>query len=107
MTTPLNEKRFERWFAAHRRRSEQSPAKEWLAVRRDAGLKVDPKNAEIDYCYGPIGDPYEIGPKMLGELHQVGRVYFARSPGSKVWVAFDDLPEYNSTCSLEKEIRNL
>lgn len=85
--------RADKWFAAHHRRSERSPVKEWLAARRQAGLKLDPKNAEIDYSYGQILDPYRIGPKVPSELYQGGRIYFARSPGSDIWVEFGDLPE--------------
>jgi hypothetical protein len=46
----------------------------WLAIRKDAGLKLDPET------------------QLPEELQQVGREYFARSPGSEVWVLFDDLP---------------
>jgi hypothetical protein len=27
------------------------------------------------------------------EFHQVGREYFARAPGSDIWVRFSDLPD--------------
>src|SRR6266446_5833747 len=38
-------------------------------------------------------DPYGVYPELPEEYQQVGREYFARSPGSDVWVEFGDLPE--------------
>ena len=38
-------------------------------------------------------DPYGVYPELPEELQQVEREYFARSPGSDVWVGFGDLPE--------------
>jgi hypothetical protein len=64
--------------------------KAWLAIRKEAGLKIDPETAEVEWTYGNIGDPY--GVKALPE-DCIGRIYFARSPGSDVWVDFDDLPD--------------
>jgi hypothetical protein len=66
---------------------------EWLAIRKEAGLKIDPATAEVDWCYGQILDPYEVDPNLPEECYQVGRLYFARSPESGVWVSFYDLPE--------------
>ena len=67
--------------------------KAWLAVRKEAGLKIDPATAEVDWHYAYTVDPYGIGPELPEEARQVGREYFARSPGSDVWVEFGDLPE--------------
>ena len=76
------------------RKSEKSQlAKEqWLALRKDAALRIDPETAEV-YCeHGQICDPYDV--EDLSEEYQcIGRNYFARSPGIDVWVSFDDLPE--------------
>jgi hypothetical protein len=38
-------------------------------------------------------DPYGVEPDLPEEYQQVGRNYFARSPGSDVWVWFGDLPD--------------
>jgi hypothetical protein len=35
---------------------------QWLAVRMEAGLRIDPETAEVDWRYGAIFDPYEIEP---------------------------------------------
>ena len=70
----------------------QMAKKQWLAVRKDAALRIDPEAAEV-YCeHGQICDPY--GVEDLSEEYQcIGRNYFARSPGSDVWVSFHDLPK--------------
>lgn len=65
---------------------------QWLAVRQKAALKIDPETAEVDWTYAQTGDPYGVYGEVPVEVHQVGREYFARSPGSKVWVCFEDLP---------------
>ena len=53
---------------------------EWLAIRREAGRKIDPKTAEVLWCYRQTGDPYGIYPEPPEEYRQTGREYFARSP---------------------------
>jgi hypothetical protein len=67
--------------------------KQWLAIRKEAGLKIDPETAEVDWKYAQTLDPYGIHPDLPEELRQVGREYFARSPGSDIWVHFGGLPE--------------
>lgn len=49
----------------------QASKKQWLSGRKEQGLKIEPETAEK--C--------------------IGRIYFARSPGSDVWVSFYDLPK--------------
>ena len=63
---------------------------EWLAVRKAAALTIDPQTAEVRWCYAFDLDPYGVG-DLPEELQQVGRNYFARGPGSDVWVSFSDL----------------
>jgi hypothetical protein len=50
------------------------------------------------------------------EAKQIGRLYFARSPESDIWVSFDDLPEatvrelwenWQVECSLAEKQRGL
>ena len=75
---------------------------EWLAIRKEAGLMIDPATAEVDAWYALTLDPYGVYPDLPEETRQVGRAYFARSPGSDIWVSFRDLPDATSTELWEK-----
>jgi hypothetical protein len=66
---------------------------EWLATRKEAGLKIDPETAEVCWRYAQVLDPYGVFPELAKEYDCVGRQYFARSPESDVWVSFHDLPK--------------
>jgi hypothetical protein len=72
---------------------EEGVVKRWLAIRKEAGLKIDPETAEVMWQYELTLDPYGVYPDLPEEYQQVGREYFARSPGSDVWVWFGDLPD--------------
>jgi hypothetical protein len=66
----------------------------WLASRKEAALKIDPETADV-YCeVTQIFDPYavlrDLDPQDYYELR---KMYFARAPGSDVWVLFSDLPK--------------
>jgi hypothetical protein len=63
----------------------------FLATIKEAGERIDPETAEVDWRYVDPGDPYGVDP-LPKEYRSVGRGYFARSPGSSIWVSFDDLP---------------
>ena len=63
-----------------------------LASRKEAGLKIDPETAEVDWEYGLDMDPYGVY-SLPEECQHVGRQYLARSPGSNIWVHFRDLPD--------------
>ena len=63
---------------------------QWLAIRKEAALRIDPATAEVEWAYGYVMDPYDVY-ELSEEEKCVGRVYFARSPGSDVWVSFHDL----------------
>jgi hypothetical protein len=65
----------------------------WLALRKEAGLKIDPETAEVMWQYALTLDSYGVYRDLPEEYQQVGREYFARSPGSDVWVEFGDLPD--------------
>ena len=67
----------------------------WLAIRKQAGLSIDPETAEVMWQYALTLDPYGVHSDPP-ELRQVGRQYFARAPGSDVWVSFYNLPD--ATC---------
>jgi hypothetical protein len=69
-----------------------SKAKEWLAIRKKAGRKIDPETAEVTWVYAQTLNPYGIQGEMPEVLWLVGREYFARSPGSNIWVWFGDIP---------------
>jgi hypothetical protein len=71
---------------------EKQTVEDWLAIRKDAGLKIDPETAEVEWAYRQTLDPYGVHLDLPDEFDQVGREYFARSPGSDIWVSFDDLP---------------
>jgi hypothetical protein len=65
----------------------------FLAARKAEGLKIDPATAEVTWKYALTLDPYGIYGDMPEECRQVGREYFARAPGSDIWVKFGDLPK--------------
>jgi len=75
--------------------SEKAEDQKWLAIRKEAGLKIDPETAEVDWGYGLDLDPCGVCDEweLPEEYHQVGRQRWARSPGSDIWVHFDDLPD--------------
>jgi hypothetical protein len=80
---------------------------ELLSIRREAGLKIDPATAEVIWKYAQTMDPYGIDPGLPEELWSVGREYFARSPGSNIWVLFDDLPEATKAALWERHKQKL
>jgi hypothetical protein len=55
--------------------SEKLETEQWLAVRKEAGLKIDPETAEVDWDYGLDLDPYGVYDEweLPEEYHQVGR----------------------------------
>ena len=71
--------------------------KERLRIRREQVEKIDPQTADVFWSYEQIADPYGVCPDFPEERECVGRVYFARSPESKIWVEFGDLPELTRT----------
>jgi hypothetical protein len=75
---------------------------QWLAIRKEAGLEIDPQTAEVYWEYGQILDPYGVYQDLPEECQQVGRVYFARSPDSDIWVCFYDLPDATREALREK-----
>jgi hypothetical protein len=72
-----------------------------------AWLKIDPEIAEVDWAYAQTLDPYGVYPEPPEECWQVGRAYFARSPGSDPWVEFGDLPKATRDTLWEKHKRKL
>jgi hypothetical protein len=80
---------------------------EWLEIRKEAALHIDPETAEVDWCYAQALDPYGVIPDLPEECWQVGREYFARAPGSDIWVWFGDLPTATESALWEKHKRKL
>src|SRR5262249_47933626 len=71
--------------------TKQRSRQQWLAVRKEAGLKIDPETAEVFWQHGQVLDPYGVY-DLTDEENCIMRNYFARSSGSDVWVSFHDLP---------------
>jgi hypothetical protein len=67
--------------------------KEFLSIRTEVGRTLDPYTAEVCWDYIYVTDPYGLYPDLPEEYQQVGRKYFARSPGSDIWVCFCDIPK--------------
>ena len=88
--------------AANDAETDKPTVEEWLAIRKEAALKIDPETAEVFWDYREVEDPYCVVPDFPKELSCVGREYFARSPGSDVWVWFGDLPEATASALWEK-----
>ena len=72
--------------------SDTAEIDQWLAARKREALNIDPKTAEVTWVYGQSFDPYDVR-DLPEEYRQVQRHYFARAPGSEIWVVFDDLPD--------------
>jgi len=87
--------------------TEQMKMERWLAIRKEAGLHIDPENAEVEWTYARTLDPYGVDPDLPEEYQQVGREYFARSRGSDVWVWFGDLPDATRNALWEKHKKKL
>lgn len=64
----------------------QGDNQETSRMYHEAALQIDPKTAEVDLSYAIFIDPN-------GEPYSVVREYFARAPGSDLWVVFDVLPD--------------
>jgi hypothetical protein len=63
--------------------SKKLNVEEWLAIRKEEGLKIDPETAEVSWHYAQTLDPYGVDQNLTEECQQIGREYFARSPGSE------------------------
>jgi hypothetical protein len=63
------------------------------ALRSAAGLAIDPKTADVMWWHAQTLDPYGDLPRIPDGFDSVGREYFARAPGSDVWINFGHLPQ--------------
>ena len=86
-------------------RTHDAETEAWLPVRKDAAQKIDPETAKVTWVYANIMDPYGVDPQE--EYQQYGREFFARVPGSDIWVWFGDLPACVRDRLLELHRRSL
>jgi hypothetical protein len=63
----------------------------WHAPLEILGCQSARENAGVHWRFRQIADG--VHPDLPPECDWVGRLYFARSPGSRVWVEFGDLPD--------------
>jgi hypothetical protein len=82
---------------------DETTIEQWLAIRKEAGLQIDPKTAEVYWEYGQTLDPYGVYEDLPAECQGVGREYFARAPGSDIWVCFHDLPDATRDALWERD----
>jgi hypothetical protein len=82
--------------------AEEMAVEQWLAIRKEAGLRIDPETAEVYWEYGHTLDPYGVDPDLPAEYRQIGRLNFARAPDSDIWVCFYDLPDTTREALWEK-----
>jgi len=61
-----------------------------LKLYRNEARLIDPETAEIKSQNVPAMDPYRL---FLEEPNDEILQYFARAPGSDIWVAWQDLPQ--------------
>jgi hypothetical protein len=64
----------------------------FLAEVKAEAPMIDAETAEVTWEWRDIYDPYCIYSRPSDLHFQTGREYFARNPGSDVWVHFGDLP---------------
>src|SRR5262249_16401475 len=78
---------------AQRQQHEEAVWQQYLAVIKEAALKIDPETAEGFWNCGSQRDPYGLFKHGDDWEDCIGRNYWARSPGSEVWVEFGELPK--------------
>ena len=88
-----------RFFPTFLSRRKRPPRRRRLSAggrsARKRRLRSTRKPLRSTGVYAQTLDPYGVLDEweLPEEFHQVGREYFARAPGSDVWVGFGDLPE--------------
>jgi hypothetical protein len=76
----------------------------WHALLKIAGRQIDPENAEVHWRFGQVVNPYGVYPDLAAECDCVGRLYFARRSGSRIWIEFSDLPDATRKALWEKPL---
>jgi len=77
------------------------------ALRTEVGRGIDPKTADVKWGYTKVLDPYNDYPDLPEEYRCTGRAYFARSPGTDIWICFDDLPGRTTKKLIKKHSHKL
>jgi hypothetical protein len=74
--------------------SDRMTTEEFLANRIEAGRRIDPNSANVEFTFqwAEVLDPYGVL-DLTPEERCSGRSYIARSPDSDGWVSFYDLPD--------------
>jgi hypothetical protein len=67
------------------------PVDQWLEIRRQDALKIDPEAAYVMCHYAPTLDPYGVYDEHSPDCQAVSLECFARAPDSHIWVSFQDL----------------
>ena len=86
--------------------TESDEIRKYLDDRKHEAEKIDPQTAEVTWQYAETLDPYGVH-DLPPVLRQVGREYFARHPGSEIWVWFGDLPYVVSRRLMERHEHEL
>jgi hypothetical protein len=86
-------------------RARKKSVNQWLAYRKKMASRIDPKTAEIYHKYCQILDPYGVWQDMPREFYQVGKEYFARAAGTRIWIWFGDLP-HRTEKALRRRIKS-
>ncbi len=63
---------------------------EFLRIRKEAGKLIDPERAQCFIIEDDITDPYGVRGYSPDES-VCGRLYYAKNPGSEIWVEFHDI----------------
>ena len=71
----------------------ENKVKEWRAIRKKAGKKIDPETADVTWGWEYTIDPYGLYPFHSEMESCIGREHFARAPNSEIWVWFGDLTD--------------
>lgn|SRR5689334_21684509 len=91
----------------HAMRTTYDETQSFLAHVRLEAPQIDPDTAEVTWVYTNTFDPYGLKPDLPSEYQGASREYFARRPGSEIWVWFGDLPNETRTKLLERHEREL
>ena len=79
--------------------ADQMSVEQWLAIRKEAGLKIDPETAEVMWTYAQTLDPYGVYPDLPVECDCVGREYLPVFPEATFGSAFATCPKrFATTC---------
>jgi hypothetical protein len=65
---------------------------QYLAGRKEAGKRIDPRTAKVTWCWSGVLDPYRVFTDLPED--NIGRAYFVcSSDGDDGWIWNGDLPD--------------